>query len=92
MAQGGGAGVALERLRPYLMAQDPSDLRFAMGNALKDLGYYQAMAGDSQATRRIAQAVEQTYAAAVSARGPDTLVPELVDLLGAGPGLGQGAG
>ncbi len=92
LAQGGGAGVALERLRPYLLAQDPSALRFAMGNALKDLGYYQAMAGDSQATRRIAQAVEQTYAAAVSARGPDTLVPELVDLLGAGPGLGQGAG
>ena len=81
LAKGGGGGVALERLRPYLLQQDPSALRFAMSNALKDLGYYATMAQDSAAARRIAQAVRDTFDHAVAEGGPQKLVPELVDIL-----------
>ncbi|WP_313077538.1 NAD(P)-dependent oxidoreductase [Melaminivora sp.] len=90
LGKGGGAGVALERLRPYLLARDAGALRFAMGNALKDLGYYGTMASDAQAAHGIADAVQATFAAAVSQGGPDTPVPQLVDLLARGPQLAHG--
>ncbi len=78
LGKGGGAGAALERLRPYLLAQDASALRFAMGNALKDLNYYTAMAEDAQAAHTIAGSVRATFAQAVACGGADALVPELV--------------
>ena len=81
LAKGGGGGVALERLRPYLLQHDASSLRFFMSNALKDLGYYTTMAQDGAAARGIAQAVRDTFAHAVTEGGPEKLVPELVDIL-----------
>jgi 3-hydroxyisobutyrate dehydrogenase-like beta-hydroxyacid dehydrogenase len=81
LGKGGGGGVALERLKPYLLARDTSGLKFAMGNAQKDLGYYTHMARDTQAVHAIADAVHGTYAAAVAQAGPQTMVPELVTLL-----------
>lgn len=88
LAKGGGGGVALERLKPYLLARDASGLRFAMSNALKDLGYYTQMAQDSGAARAIAEGVQATYERAVAQGSPDTLVPELVSLLAkAGDGV-----
>ncbi|HRP20997.1 MAG TPA: NAD(P)-dependent oxidoreductase, partial [Alicycliphilus sp.] len=81
LAQGGGGGVALERLRPYLLAQDPGGLRFSMSNALKDMGYYSAMARDGEAARGIAQAVHDSFAQAVAEGGAQRLVPELVEIL-----------
>ena len=81
LAKGGGGGVALERLRPYLLQHDASSLRFFMSNALKDLGYYTTMAQDGAAARGIAQAVCDTFAHAVTEGGPEKLVPELVDIL-----------
>ncbi len=81
LAKGGGGGVALERLRPYLLRHDASGLRFFMSNALKDLGYYTTMAQDSAAARGIAQAVRDTFDHAVTEGGPEKLVPELVDIL-----------
>lgn len=81
LAKGGGGGAALERLRPCLTTGDPSALRFAMGNALKDLNYYNAMASDSGAVQRIAQAVGETFGAAVEQAGPDTFVPQLASLM-----------
>ncbi|GAB1386575.1 NAD(P)-dependent oxidoreductase [Melaminivora sp.] len=81
LAKGGGAGIALERLRPFLIEQDASALRFAMGNALKDLGYYTTMAEDGQAASTIAEAVRATYAQAVQQGGAEALVPQLVENL-----------
>ena len=81
LAKGGGGGTALERLRPFLLNQDPSGLRFAMSNAQKDLGYYTAMAEASQSARGIADGVRQTFDAAVQAGIGDALLPELVALL-----------
>lgn len=81
LAKGGGGGVALERLSPYLLAQDASGLRFSMSNALKDMGYYSTMALDSAAAHGIADAVHDTFARAVAEGGPQRLVPELVGMM-----------
>ena len=80
LAKGGGGGIALERMRPYLLARDPSGLRFAMVNAQKDLSYYNSMAEHTGAMRDIGQAVLNTFAEA-AAKYPDRLVPELVSIL-----------
>ena len=81
LAKGGGGGAALERLRPYLASGDPSALRFAMSNAQKDLGYYNAMADDAGAVKSIAESVLRTFDQGVAEGGPNALVLELVSLL-----------
>ncbi|MCA0213387.1 MAG: NAD(P)-dependent oxidoreductase [Proteobacteria bacterium] len=80
LAKGGGGGVALERLRPYLLSGDTSSLRFSLANACKDLGYYNTMAGDADSARAIAAAVLGTLEGARQA-APEALVPELPALL-----------
>jgi 3-hydroxyisobutyrate dehydrogenase-like beta-hydroxyacid dehydrogenase len=81
LAKGGGGGVALERLKPFITERDPNTLRFAMGNAQKDLGYYTEMAHDIGAAQGIADAVLGTFARAVQAGGAQRYVPELVAVL-----------
>jgi 3-hydroxyisobutyrate dehydrogenase-like beta-hydroxyacid dehydrogenase len=81
LAKGGGGGVALDRIKPFLLAGDTSGLRFSLANACKDLGYYAAMASDASAHRDIAAAVLATLETA-RAQAPDALVPELARLLG----------
>lgn len=81
LARGGGGGTALERLRPWLLAGDPSGLKFSISNAGKDLGYYRAMAADAGAARGIAEAVLATLQGAASRSAPGTFVPELSRLL-----------
>ena len=82
LAMGGGWGAALERLKPTLAnSADTSGLRFSMGNALKDLGYYNQMAQDTRADHTVAQAVQSTLQAACQASDPQALVPELIGLL-----------
>lgn len=81
LAKGGGGGIALERIKPYLLARDTSGLRFSIANACKDLGYYQQMAADAQAGRAVADAVLGTLQSALERAGPDALVPELAGLL-----------
>lgn len=81
LASGGGAGVALDRLKPYILHGDSSTLQFFMANALKDLRYYVQMAADTSAVHRIGDAVSATFDAAVQQGGPQAMVPELVTLL-----------
>jgi 3-hydroxyisobutyrate dehydrogenase-like beta-hydroxyacid dehydrogenase len=82
LAKGGGGGIALERLKPFLLAQDPSGLRFSLANAQKDLGYYQTMAQDAGAYEAVASAVLATIEQGVARTAPGTWVPELVRVLG----------
>ena len=84
LATGGGAGIALERLKPYLLRGETSGLRFSMGNALKDLGYYADMARETGSHDAAAQAMQATLAAACQAVDPQTLLPELVGQLAKG--------
>lgn len=81
LTKGGGGGVALERIKPYLLEQDPSSLRFFMSNAQKDLSYYNTMAAETGAVREIGAAVQQTFDQAVAQGGGERYVPELVSLL-----------
>lgn len=83
LAKGGGGGIALERLKPYVLARDPSGLRFSIANAAKDLSYYSAMAKDAGAPDAIAAAVSATLDRAQANSAADALVPELVSILGA---------
>jgi 3-hydroxyisobutyrate dehydrogenase-like beta-hydroxyacid dehydrogenase len=70
-------------MKPYLASRDPSGLRFTIANACKDLGYYNAMAGDTGAACGIAAAVLATLESAAAQGGPQALVPELTGLLAA---------
>jgi 3-hydroxyisobutyrate dehydrogenase-like beta-hydroxyacid dehydrogenase len=84
LAKGGGGGTALERMKPYLLAGDPSGLKFSIANASKDLGYYKLMAADAGAARDIAAAVSATLQAAMAHGDPAALLPELTTLLSRG--------
>lgn len=81
LAMGGGWGAALERLKPTLANGDTSGLRFSMGNALKDLRYYNQMAIDTQADHTVAQAIQSTLETACQQGDPNALVPELIGQL-----------
>ena len=81
LAKGGGGGIALERIKPYLLANDPSGLRFSIANACKDLGYYNTMAADAGVAKGVAAAVLATLEGALARGGPQALVPELATLL-----------
>lgn len=81
LATGGGAGVALDRLKPYILNRDASGLQFFMANALKDLRYYVQMAADTTAVHRIGDAVSDTFDAAVQQAGARKMLPELVSIL-----------
>jgi 3-hydroxyisobutyrate dehydrogenase-like beta-hydroxyacid dehydrogenase len=85
LAKGGGGSVALERLKPYLLSGDGSSLRFAMSNAVKDIGYYQTMAHDSHAASAIADAVLRSYEFGLAAGGEQAAAIELSALLAADP-------
>src|SRR5690606_23782621 len=61
LGKGGGNGVVLERLRPYIESRDSSSFRFTIANALKDMGYYTAMASELGAARGAADAIRQIY-------------------------------
>jgi len=88
LAKGGGGGTALERIKPYLLAKDPSGLRFSLSNARKDLAYYTTMSQDTGAIHVIADAVGDTFEAAMAQAGGQTLLPELVSLLAQRPSPG----
>lgn len=81
LAKGGGGGVALERMRPFIERGDDSALKFALSNAVKDLDYYATMAADSGAVQAIAQAVLGDLRLGVQQLGGDRYVPALVDAL-----------
>ncbi|MFM0704415.1 NAD(P)-dependent oxidoreductase [Paraburkholderia sediminicola] len=81
LAKGGGAGVILERLRPFIEHGDASSFRFTISNALKDMSYYTRMANEMGAYGGTASAVQQAYANAYE-QNAGAAVPELVALLG----------
>ncbi len=80
LATGGGGGIALERIKPFLLSGDTGGLRFSVANACKDLGYYNTMASDANASRELAAAVLSTLEGA-KAKAPEALVPELAAIL-----------
>lgn len=84
LAKGGGAGVALDRLRPFIESGDDSGLRFSLSNAQKDLGYYTTMADETGAAHGAADAIEQLFKHGAQNTPPQTTLPHLVSLLAGG--------
>ncbi|MDR5906488.1 NAD(P)-dependent oxidoreductase [Franzmannia qiaohouensis] len=82
LAQGGGAGTVLERLRPYIQARDASGFRFSIANAHKDLGYYVTMASELGATQEAAVSINRLLGEVESAGHAGATLPELITLLG----------
>ena len=78
LGKGGGGGVVLERLRPFIESGDASGFRFSVANASKDLGYYHAMTDELGVARGVAEAVHALYSG-VEDQG--MAVPELIGLL-----------
>lgn len=83
LAAGGGNGVVLERLRPFIESGDTGNFRFSMANALKDLDYYCAMAEQQQGRQAVAQAVRGLYADANAVGLGQAPVPQVIDHLAA---------
>jgi 3-hydroxyisobutyrate dehydrogenase-like beta-hydroxyacid dehydrogenase len=81
LAKGSGGGVALERLRPYVLEGETAQLRFSVANAQKDIAYYSRMAADARASRRVADGVLATLDELVRRGDGDALVPEIASLL-----------
>ena len=81
LAKGGGGGVVLDRMKPFLLAEDASSFTFTLSNALKDLTYYNAMAQGVGAVNGVAQAAQALYANAVEQGHQARPIPELVAIL-----------
>jgi 3-hydroxyisobutyrate dehydrogenase-like beta-hydroxyacid dehydrogenase len=81
LAKGGGAGVILQRLQPYILARDSSGFRFSISNAHKDLSYYTAMAGDLHAAHECANGVLKTLEDARAGGHAQAPMPQLVTIL-----------
>lgn len=78
LGAGGGGGVVLERLRPYIADNDPSGFKFTVANASKDLGYYHTMTEDLAAEGGIAEAVRNLY---TSVEDQSLPIPALIGVL-----------
>ena len=78
LGAGGGGGVVLERLRPYIAENDPSGFRFTVANASKDLDYYHTMTNELGVERGVAGAVHALY---TSIDDKALAVPEMIGVL-----------
>jgi 3-hydroxyisobutyrate dehydrogenase-like beta-hydroxyacid dehydrogenase len=90
LADGGGAGVVLDRLRPYIESRDGSGFRFTIANAQKDMTYYTTMAREAGAAHTGAEAIRQIYSNAAQSGPAGATVPELIDIFSAGPAPSAG--
>jgi 3-hydroxyisobutyrate dehydrogenase len=84
LANGGGKSTMLDRMRPYIETRDLSAYRFSIGNAAKDLGYYETLAEELGAARGAAHAIRGVFAGAVAGGHGQETVPELIAVLEAG--------
>lgn len=80
LAAGGGKGVVLDRMIPYILQKDSSGFMFSTGNALKDMSYYTAMADQAGVPHQAAQAVRGLYEQAAANPEAKT-APALIDVL-----------
>lgn len=78
LGAGGGGGVVLERLRPYIADNDPSGFKFTVANASKDLGYYHTMTEELAVEGSIAEAVRNLYKSVEDQSLP---IPALIGVL-----------
>ncbi len=80
LGKGGGAGMALERLRNCILTGDSSDVPFTIGNAAKDIDYYREMAATGEGSTTIADGLANAMGSARDAGHSDAYVPDLIRL------------
>ena len=80
LAGGGGASAALDRLAPFITANDREGLPFFVANAQKDIDYYRAMSDQAGAQKIVADGVSAALAGPVDAGHGEAYMPELVRL------------
>ncbi|MCO5070900.1 MAG: NAD(P)-dependent oxidoreductase [Rhizobiaceae bacterium] len=81
LARGGGNGVALDRMKPYILSRETDQFRFSIGNAHKDIGYYRDMTATMHVANAVAEGVFQTLDGLVKSGSGNALMPEQIDLL-----------
>ena len=81
LAKGGGDGIALQRISPYLLTGDPNTMPFTISNAAKDLHYYEMAAATAGAYHTIAQSIAKTLQQVVDREHGQMYLPELATLL-----------
>jgi len=79
LAQGGGRGVALERVAPKLLTDSSASLPFSLSNAQKDLRYYTDMATTLPVDQDIAQAVLQLLTRSLEHLDADSMLLDLLN-------------
>lgn len=82
VSAGGANSVMFQRLMGLALHDDASALQFVIGNAQKDLRYYNGMAEMLPSTAFIGEAVHQTFIMAATTGHRDDFVPHLMDALG----------
>lgn len=80
LANGGGGGIVLDRLAPYIASGDDSGFRFSLSNAHKDLSYYTTMADESRSFHQMATAIRDTLAMGLQT-DPKATMPQLIQIL-----------
>lgn len=78
IGKGGGSGAIFDRFKPYLEDGDTEAFRFSMANAVKDLGYYNAMISRQDGVS-VAPAVLALLDDARVRQGDNAAIPQLVD-------------
>jgi len=78
---GGGAGVVLDRMAPFITNKDVGAFVFTLNNSAKDLGYYTQMCRDLKAHSTVAGAVSTTLEKQVEQGNGNAFVPHLIDFL-----------
>ena len=81
LAKGGGAGVVLDRMAPYILNKDAGGLLFTLANSAKDLGYYSQMCSDLSASGNVAEAISTTLTDQVQQGHGDEFLPQMIDYL-----------
>jgi len=81
LAKGGGAGVVLDRMAPYILNKDAGGLLFTLANSAKDLGYYFQMCSDLSASDNVAEAISATLTDQVQQGHGDEFLPQMIDYL-----------
>ncbi len=81
LRKGGGNGVALDRLVPYITHGEVDQLRFTIENARKDFSYYNQMAEELGATNLIASSIFDTVDRLVKRGDGGAFMPEQIHLL-----------
>ena len=78
--EGGGRGVVLERMKPFLLDKDTSAFQFSIQNGAKDTGYFLTMSENMNSEGVLAEAVARRYRQSVDRGNGDRYIPELIDL------------